>query len=61
MIEYLLKLLESSMERIDKPSSVKAQIVKAIKAMLNSTTYLSQVKIFLFFMIKVIYLNFYLI
>jgi hypothetical protein len=43
MIEYLLKLLESSMERIDKPSSVKAQIVKAIKAMLNSTTYLSQV------------------
>ena len=43
MIEYLLKLLESSMERIEKPSSVKAQIVKAIKAMLNSTNYLSQV------------------
>lgn len=44
MIEYLLKLLESSMERIDKPASVKAQIVKALKAMLNSTNYLSQVR-----------------
>jgi DnaJ family protein C protein 13 len=44
MIEYMLKLLESSMTGIDKPASVKAQIVKAIKAMLNSAQYLSQVR-----------------
>lgn len=43
MIEYLLKLLESSMERVEKPASVKAQIVKALKSMLNSINYLSQV------------------
>ena len=43
MIEYLLKLLESSMTGIDKPNSVKAQIVKAIKSMLNSAQYLTQV------------------
>ncbi|RNA25242.1 dnaJ -like protein, partial [Brachionus plicatilis] len=44
MIEYLLKLLESSMTGIDKPNSVKAQIVKAIKSMLNSAQYLTQVE-----------------
>jgi DnaJ family protein C protein 13 len=43
MIEYLLKLLESSMSQVDKPASVKAQIVKALKAMLNTTQYASQV------------------
>ncbi len=31
------------MNGVDKPGSVKAQIVKAIKAMLNSVQYLSQV------------------
>jgi hypothetical protein len=39
----LLKLLETNMNGVDKPGSVKAQIVKAIKAMLNSVQYLSQV------------------
>ncbi|CAF0754857.1 unnamed protein product [Brachionus calyciflorus] len=47
MIEYLLKLLESSLSGVDKPASVKAQIVKAIKAMLNSTQHLSQVELIL--------------
>jgi hypothetical protein len=45
MIEFLLKLLESSMAQVDKPASVKAQIVKALKAMLNSLQHLSQVGI----------------
>ena len=31
------------MNGVDKPGSVKAQIVKAIKAMLNSTQYINQV------------------
>jgi hypothetical protein len=43
MIEYLLKLLDSNLEGIEKPASVKAQIVKALKAMLNSIQHLSQV------------------
>ena len=44
MIEYMLKLLESSMSQVDKPAAVKAQIVKALKAMLNSIQHMSQVK-----------------
>ncbi len=39
----MLKLLESSMSQVDKPASVKAQIVKALKAMLNTTQYATQV------------------
>lgn len=52
MVEYLLKLLENSMERIDKPAAVKAQIVKALKSMLNSMQYISQVQIHLIMLIK---------
>lgn len=48
MVEYMLKLLESSMSQVDNPASVKAQIVKALKAMLNSTQHLSQVSYFIF-------------
>jgi len=44
MIEFLLELLESNLSRVDKPASVKAQIVKALKEMLNSVQYLSQVE-----------------
>ncbi len=47
LIEEMLKVLDSNLERVDKPASVKAQIVKAIKAMLNSTQYLSQVNLYL--------------
>jgi DnaJ family protein C protein 13 len=36
LIEFLLQLLESPMERIEKPAAVKALIVKALKSMLNS-------------------------
>ena len=45
----MLKVLDSNLSNVDKPASVKAQIVKAIKAMLNSTQYLSQVRIDLFY------------
>ncbi len=44
LINYLLKLLESNMERVDRPGSVKAQIANTLKAMLNSVQYLSQVE-----------------
>ena len=37
------------MNGVDKPGSVKAQIVKALKAMLNSVQYLSQVFYFYLF------------
>ncbi|XP_074640124.1 dnaJ homolog subfamily C member 13-like isoform X2 [Tubulanus polymorphus] len=36
MIEYLLNLLETGLERLDSPAAIKAQIVKALKAMQNS-------------------------
>lgn len=48
MIRFLLKLLDSPMEKIDNPGSVKAQIVEAIKAMLNSVTHLTQVRVRVF-------------
>ena len=44
LIDYLLKLLETNMNGVDKPASVKAQIVKALKAMLNSVQHLTQVR-----------------
>lgn len=44
LIEFLLRLLDSNMAGVDKPASVKAQIVKALKAMLNSLQYLTQVE-----------------
>jgi DnaJ family protein C protein 13 len=43
LIEYLLQLLESPMERIDKPAAVKALIVKALKSMLNSLQHSTRV------------------
>ena len=43
LIHFLLRLLESNLDKVDNPMSIKAQIVKAIKGMLNSTQYLSQV------------------
>jgi hypothetical protein len=42
----MLKLLETNLERVEKPASVKAQLVNAIKAMLNSVQHLSQVGFF---------------
>lgn len=33
MVEYLVRLLESGLEAQENPSAIKAQIVKAIKAM----------------------------
>ena len=42
-IEDVLKILDSNMSSVDKPSAVKAYIVKSIKAMLNSTLYLPKV------------------
>ena len=45
LIEYLLDLLQSNMDRVaDKPASIKALIVKALKAMLNSIQYASKVR-----------------
>lgn len=44
MIKFLLNLLEQPMEKIESPGSVKAQIVEAIKAMLNSLQHLTQVE-----------------
>ena len=44
MINFLLNLLEKPMEKIESPGSVKAQIVEAIKAMLNSIQHLTQVE-----------------
>jgi hypothetical protein len=44
MINFLLKLLEAKLD-VDKPNSVKAQISKTIKAMLNSLQHLPQVNI----------------
>jgi DnaJ family protein C protein 13 len=44
LIDFLLKLLESNLHGIDKQASAKAQIVNALKAMLNSIQYLSQVE-----------------
>jgi DnaJ family protein C protein 13 len=43
LIEEMLKLLETNLERVEKPASVKAQLVNAIKAMLNSVQHLTQV------------------
>jgi hypothetical protein len=43
MISFLLNLLDSPMKKIENPGSVKAQIVEAIKSMLNSITHLTQV------------------
>ena len=36
LIPYLLRLLDSGLEALDNPAATKAQIVKALKAMMNS-------------------------
>jgi DnaJ family protein C protein 13 len=39
MISYLLGLLDRGLEILDSPAATKAQIVKALKAMLKSLAY----------------------
>ncbi|CAH1789259.1 unnamed protein product [Owenia fusiformis] len=43
MIQFLLRLLEGGLEAVDNPAGVKAQIVKALKAMQTSLQYGEQV------------------
>jgi len=44
MISFLLGLLDKPLTDVENPGSVKAMIVEAIKAMLNSTQHLTQVE-----------------
>jgi len=44
MINFLLGLLEKPLTDVESPGSVKALIVEAIKAMLNSMQHLTQVE-----------------
>ena len=52
MINYLLKLLETSRGRVENSASVIAQIVKTLKNMLNSVQYLTEVRILTIFYIR---------
>ncbi|XP_055920872.1 dnaJ homolog subfamily C member 13 isoform X1 [Eupeodes corollae] len=47
LIEFLLTLLESRLEFIDNPSTVKAQIVAALKGMMHNLNYGERVKLIL--------------
>jgi len=42
-ISFLVQLLETGLESQEKPAATKAQIVKALKAMLSSLRYGEQV------------------
>ena len=39
MIQFLVGLLDTNLESVEKPSATKAQIVKALKAMQRSLKY----------------------
>lgn len=45
LVNFLLNLLENRMEYVENPSKVKAQIVKALKAMSRSLSYGDRVNV----------------